>query len=325
MIGHADQSSPSRRAAKTASGGHPWIYRADVGDVHAAGGDVVRRFAARAAGRSGHALLQRSLADRAAHADPRRASRPTTALIRRRIEAAIAFRGDARASTRRRTGSSTAKPICCRRSSSIATATTSSCRRCRRAGPAAAARLSRRCSELAAAARHPRAKRSADARLLEGLEQQVDVLRGRRAGRDRRDRERRATTTSTSGTARRPACFSISARTARPRRCTRAAALLDCFTLQRRLCAGARGAGATETIAIDVSEDAIARVARRTPRATASTIDARVGNVFDELRGLERLRRAVRHDRARSAGVREEQGRGRPSARPATRKSTCAR
>ena len=41
-----------------------------------------------------------------------------------------------------------------------------------------------------------------------------------------------------------------------------------------------------------------------------SIVDARVGNVFDELRGLERLRRTVRHDRARSPGVREEQGRG---------------
>ena len=43
-----------------------------------------------------------------------------------------------------------------------------------------------------------------------------------------------------------------------------------------------------ETIAIDVSEDAIARVRQNAAR-NGVTIDARVGNVFDELRGLDRL------------------------------------
>jgi 23S rRNA (cytosine1962-C5)-methyltransferase len=63
--------------------------------------------------------------------------------------------------------------------------------------------------------------------------------------------------------------------------------LLDCFsytggfalTLARRC---------SETIAIDISEDAIARV-RANALRNGVAIDARVGNVFDELRGLERL------------------------------------
>ena len=57
----------------------------------------------------------------------------------------------------------------------------------------------------------------------------------------------------------------------------------------------------------------MARVRQNAAR-NGVAVDARVGNVFDELRGLERLRRAVRHDRARSAGVREEQGGGRQGA-----------
>ena len=43
-----------------------------------------------------------------------------------------------------------------------------------------------------------------------------------------------------------------------------------------------------ETIAIDVSEDAIARVNQNAQR-NGVAVDARVGNVFDELRGFERL------------------------------------
>jgi 23S rRNA (cytosine1962-C5)-methyltransferase len=46
---------------------------------------------------------------------------------------------------------------------------------------------------------------------------------------------------------------------------------------------------ANETIAFDISEDAIARVAQNA-RRNGLVVDARVGNVFDELRGLERTR-----------------------------------
>ena len=42
-------------------------------------------------------------------------------------------------------------------------------------------------------------------------------------------------------------------------------------------------------MAFDISEDAIARLGRNAAR-NGVVVDARVGNVFDELRGLERLR-----------------------------------
>jgi 23S rRNA (cytosine1962-C5)-methyltransferase len=63
--------------------------------------------------------------------------------------------------------------------------------------------------------------------------------------------------------------------------------LLDCFSyhggfalpLARRC---------TETIAIDISEEAVARIRANASRNSIA-IDARVGNVFDDLRGFERL------------------------------------
>jgi 23S rRNA (cytosine1962-C5)-methyltransferase len=48
------------------------------------------------------------------------------------------------------------------------------------------------------------------------------------------------------------------------------------------------GRRAETTIAIDASEDAIGRLRHNAAR-NGVAIDARVGNVFDELRGLERL------------------------------------
>jgi len=63
--------------------------------------------------------------------------------------------------------------------------------------------------------------------------------------------------------------------------------LLDCFSYNGgfalRLARRCR-----ETIAIDISEEGVEGI-RRNARRNAVTIDARAGNVFDELRGLERL------------------------------------
>jgi len=63
--------------------------------------------------------------------------------------------------------------------------------------------------------------------------------------------------------------------------------LLDCFTYNGGF-ALTLAPKCSETIAYDVSEDAIARV-NQNAAANGLSIDARVGNVFDELRGLERL------------------------------------
>jgi 23S rRNA (cytosine1962-C5)-methyltransferase len=63
--------------------------------------------------------------------------------------------------------------------------------------------------------------------------------------------------------------------------------LLDCFTYHGGF-ALAMAARCEQVMAFDVSADAIERVGRNAARNGVS-IDARVGNVFDELRGLERM------------------------------------
>ena len=63
--------------------------------------------------------------------------------------------------------------------------------------------------------------------------------------------------------------------------------MLDCFSYNGGF-ALKLGVRAQETIAFDISEDAVARVRANAAR-NGLTVDARVGNVFDELRGLERL------------------------------------
>src|SRR5216110_734917 len=136
---------------------------------------------------------------------------------------------------------------------------------------------------------HPRgivARNDPRARVLEGLEQRVDVLagevpesvpvtetgieyavdlrRGQKTGLFLDQRENRA----------------AAAQYARGR-------LLDCFSYNGGF-ALVLGRRCQETIAIDVSEDAVARVRQNAAR-NGVAVDARVGNVFDELRGLDRL------------------------------------
>src|SRR5207253_6188416 len=139
---------------------------------------------------------------------------------------------------------------------------------------------------------HPRgilARNDPRARVLEGLEQRVDVVagevpesvlvtetgieyevdlrRGQKTGLFLDQRENRA----------------AAAQYARGR-------LLDCFSYNGGF-ALVLGRRCQETIAIDVSEDAIARVRHNAAAngVAPGKLDARVGNVFDELRGLERL------------------------------------
>jgi 23S rRNA (cytosine1962-C5)-methyltransferase len=64
--------------------------------------------------------------------------------------------------------------------------------------------------------------------------------------------------------------------------------LLDCFSYNGGF-ALTLAARCTETIAFDVSEDAVARIRANAGR-NGLAVDARAGNVFDELRALERTR-----------------------------------
>ena len=62
-------------------------------------------------------------------------------------------------------------------------------------------------------------------------------------------------------------------------------------------------------LAVDISADAVARIRANAARNGIGNVEAREMNVFDELRELERTRRALRHHRPRPAGLREEQER----------------
>jgi 23S rRNA (cytosine1962-C5)-methyltransferase len=273
----------SARGEARIQSGHPWIYRADLGDVHATGGDrvVVRNGRGRALGhafysdRSQIALRMLTRGDDAPADD---------ALIRRRIEAALAFRGtlaiDASA-YRLVHGEADLLPsvIVDRYGDYLVVQTLS--QGADRLLPLVVSTL----RELVG----PRgilARNDPKTRALEGLEQKVDVLdgevpetiavtengvhydvdvrRGQKTGLFLDQRENR----------------SAAALYAKGR-------LLDCFTYHGGF-ALALAARCEQVMAFDISADAIERVGRNAAR-NGVAIDARVGNVFDELRGLERM------------------------------------
>jgi 23S rRNA (cytosine1962-C5)-methyltransferase len=272
----------SSRGETRLRSGHPWIYRADIGDVHAAGGDRVAVRSAR-----GQTLGHAFYSDRSQIALRMltRGEEPADdGLIRRRIEAALAFRGTLAidgSACRLVHGEADLLPslIVDRYGDYLVVQTLS--QGADRLLPLFVSTLQELAEPAGILARNdPRT------RALEGLEQKVEVLagdvpdtiavtengvrydvdvrRGQKTGLFLDQRENR----------------SAAALYARGR-------LLDCFTYSGGFALTLAGR-CEETIAIDVSEDAIARV-RQNAAANGVVIDARVGNVFDELRGLDRL------------------------------------
>jgi len=272
----------SARGEDRLRGGHPWIYRADVADVHAGAGDIVQVRGPR--GRTlGSALFsdESQITLRMLTYGEEAADEP---LLRKRIETAIAFRAslaiDATA-YRLVHGEADLLPslVVDRYGDCLVVQTLS--QGMDRLLPFVVATL----TDLL----HPRgilARNDPRVRTLEGLERRVDVLagdvpdimtvtevgveydvdlrRGQKTGLFLDQRENRA----------------AAAVYARGR-------LLDCFSYHGGF-ALVMGRRARETIAIDASEDAIARVKQNAAR-NGVAVDARVGNVFDELRGLDRL------------------------------------
>jgi 23S rRNA (cytosine1962-C5)-methyltransferase len=272
----------SSRGETRLRSGHPWIYRGDIGDVHAAGGDRVLVRSAR--GRTlGHAFY--SDRSQIALRMLTRGEEPADdGLIRRRIEAALAFRGTLAiegSACRLIHGEADLLPslIVDRYADFLVVQTLS--QGADRLLPLFVSTLQELAGPAGILARNdPRT------RAREGLEQKVEVLagdvpdaiavtengvrydvdvrRGQKTGLFLDQRENRQ----------------AAALYARGR-------LLDCFTYNGGFALALAGR-CEETIAIDVSEDAIARV-RQNAAGNGVTIDARVGNVFDELRGLDRL------------------------------------
>jgi 23S rRNA (cytosine1962-C5)-methyltransferase len=272
----------SARGEERLRSGHPWIYRADVADVRAEAGDrvVVR-------GPRGRALGQALYSDKSQIAirmltyGDEAADEP---LIRRRIAAALAFREslaiDATAYRLIHGEADLLPSLIVDRYGDylVVQALSQGVDRLLPVVVAALADLVRPRGILA--------RNDPRARLLEGLDQRVEVLagevpnsvtvteggieydvdlrRGQKTGLFLDQRENRA-------------AASVYAR----------GRVLDCFSytggFALRLARAAR-----ETIAIDISEEAVARV-RTNAERNGVAVDARVGNVFDDLRGFERL------------------------------------
>jgi 23S rRNA (cytosine1962-C5)-methyltransferase len=271
----------SARGEQRLLGGHPWIYRADVADVRAAAGDIVQVRSPR-----GQALGSALFSDRS-QITLRMLTYGETiadeALVRRRIDAAIAFREslaiDATA-YRLVHGEADLLPslIVDRYGDYVVVQALS--QGMDRLLPVVVSALSARLGPRGILARNdPRA------RTLDGLEQRVDVLAGEVPD---------SVTITETGVQ-----YDVDLRHGQKtglfldQRENRAAAaayargrMLDCFSYNGGF-ALVMGRRCDETIAFDVSEEAVARIRQNAARNNVA-VDARVGNVFDELRGLDR-------------------------------------
>jgi len=272
----------SARGEERLRGGHPWIYRTDVADARASAGDIVQVRGGRGrplgsalySDRSQISLRMLTYGDAIADA----------ALVRRRVEAAVAFREtlhiDATA-YRLVHGEADRLPslIVDRYGDWVVVQTLS--QGMERLTPCVVSALGEILQPRGILARNdPRA------RTLEGLEQRVDVLTGEVPDK---------VTVTESGIE-----YEVDLRHGQKtglfldQRENRSAAaayargrLLDCFSYNGGF-ALVCGRRCDQTIAFDVSQDAIARLKRNAQR-NGVEVDARTGNVFDELRGLERL------------------------------------
>jgi 23S rRNA (cytosine1962-C5)-methyltransferase len=274
----------SARGEERLRSGHPWIYRADIKDAGAAGGDRVIVRSARGGRPLGSAFYSdrsqialRMLARGEAPADD--------VLIRQRIENALAFRktlGIDATAFRLIHGEADLLPsiIVDRYGDYLVLQTLSQ-------GADAVLPLVVSVLQEVAQPKGILARNDPRTRSLEGLGQSVDLLAG--------------DVPESIEVVENGVRYDVDVRHGQKtglfldQRENREAArqyahgrLLDCFTYHGGF-ALALAPKCREIVAFDVSEDAIAHVKQNAAR-NGATIDARTGNVFDELRGLERLR-----------------------------------
>jgi 23S rRNA (cytosine1962-C5)-methyltransferase len=262
--------------------GHPWIYRSDLVEVHAAGGDTVQVISAR--GRSLGYALYSDRSEIALRLLTRQDEAPTIDTWRARIATAIAYRtslGIDATAYRLVHGEGDRLPslIVDRYGDHLVVQTLSQ----------GSDRLLAQIVEVLVSLLKPAgilARNDPRVRALEGLEQrvelvygsvpetidvregrvayQVDPYRGQKTGLFLDQRENRE----------------AAARYARGR-------LLDAFSYHGGF-ALALAPQCEQVLAVDISEDAVARIAANASRNGLPNVEARAMNVFDELRELER-------------------------------------
>jgi 23S rRNA (cytosine1962-C5)-methyltransferase len=271
----------SARGEQRLHGGHPWIYRADIVDARAAPGDRVRVLGARRR-TLGEALFsdRSQIAIRMLTHDDVPAD---DALLERRIESAIAFRrtlGIEGSAYRVVHGEADLLPslVVDRYGDYLVVQALS--QGMDRLLPLVVPALQRFLEPLGILARN-----DSRTRLLEGLEQRVDLLAGEVPG---------SVSVTQSGIeyaadlwhGQKTGLFLDQRENREAARTYARGRFLDCFSYHGGF-ALTLGRQCTETIAFDASEEAIA-VLKANAARNGVAIDARVGNVFDELRGLER-------------------------------------
>ncbi|MBS1816412.1 MAG: class I SAM-dependent rRNA methyltransferase [Acidobacteria bacterium] len=273
----------SHRGEQRLLGGHPWIYRSDVADASASAGDivVVRNAKGRVLGSAFFSDRSQIAVRMLTHGE----QVANEAVIASRIDAAIAFREslaiDATA-YRLVHGEADLLPALVVDRYGDYLVVQALTQGMDRLTPVIVRALEDRLRPKGILARN-----DPKTRALEGLPQEVTLLQGEvpeavsvREGNVEYDvdlRHGQKTGLFLDQRENREAA----ARYARGR-------VLDCFSYNGGF-AMTLAPMAQETIAFDISEDAIARV-RANALRNGVTVDARVGNVFDELRGLDRLK-----------------------------------
>jgi 23S rRNA (cytosine1962-C5)-methyltransferase len=272
----------SPRGEERIRSGHPWIYRSDLVEVHAAGGDTVQVMSSR--GRPLGYALYSDRSEIALRLLTRQAEVPTIDMWRQRIVDAIAYRAslDIGATTYRLVhseGDRLPSLIVDRYGEHLVVQTLSQ----------GSDRLLAPITEVLVSLLQPAgilARNDPRVRALEGLEQRVELLygtvpetievlegrvsyqvdpyRGQKTGLFLDQRENRE----------------AAARYARGR-------LLDGFSYHGGF-ALALAPVCSEVLAVDISDDAVAHIAANAARNGLTNVEARAMNVFDELRELER-------------------------------------
>ena len=272
----------SRKGEERARAGHPWIYRSDVEEVSAAAGDLVQVVGSR--GRPvGHALFsdKSEITLRMVAQGP---TAPSAGFVRDRLDAAIRYREslaiDATA-YRLVHGEADRLPslIVDRYADYLVV-------------QALSQGIDRRLPEITSALvelARPKgilARNDPRVRLLEGLEQRVDVLHGEVPERIE-VREGAVTYQVDPWRGQKTGLFldqrenrEAALRYARGR-------LLDAFSYNGGF-ALALAPQCSSVLAVDISDDAVAHIRENAARNGLAHVEARAMNVFDELRELER-------------------------------------